>query len=54
MHCLGTGRGGDALTHTGSVIGYLFREAPNPAWMGELSAFFLDLGHQCRFVRAGF
>lgn len=48
------GADGIVTAHTGSVIGYLFREAPDPARMGELSAFFLDLGHQCRFVRAGF
>lgn len=48
------GADGIVVAHTGSVIGYLFREAPDPARMGELSAFFLDLGHQCRFVRAGF
>jgi uncharacterized protein involved in propanediol utilization len=48
------GADGIVTAHTGSVIGYLYREAPDPARMGELSAFFLDLGHQCRFVRAGF
>ena len=48
------GADGIVVAHTGSVIGYLYRDAPDPARMGELSAFFLDLGHQCRFVRAGF
>lgn len=48
------GADGIVVAHTGSMIGYLFRDAPDVARMGELSAFFLDLGHQCRFVRAGF
>lgn len=48
------GADGIVVAHTGSLIGYLFCEAPDATRMGELSAFFFDLGHQCRFVRAGF
>lgn len=48
------GADGIVVAHTGSVIGYLYVDAPDPARMGELSAFFLGLGHQCRFLRAGF
>ena len=44
---------GIVIAHTGSLLGYLFTEKPNTTMMGELSSFFLSLGHQCRFVRTG-
>lgn len=45
---------GIVVAHTGSLIGYLYRRRPTPALMGELSAFFRGLGHQCRFAQTGF
>lgn len=45
---------GIVVAHTGSLLGYLFVERPDPARMGELSAFFRGLGHQCRFAETGF
>lgn len=48
------GAAGIVVAHTGSLIGYLFLDAPNAAALGELSAFFRGLGHQCRFALTGF
>lgn len=48
------GADGVVVAHTGSLIGYLFLQAPGIERMGALSAFFLGLGHQCRFVETGF
>lgn len=45
---------GIVVAHTGSLLGYLFVERPDAARMGELSAFFRGLGHQCRFAETGF
>ncbi|MBL8297844.1 MAG: hypothetical protein JNN30_05780 [Rhodanobacteraceae bacterium] len=45
---------GIVVAHTGSLIGYLFVTRPDPVHMGELSAFFRSLGHQCRFAQTGF
>ncbi|MCP2257841.1 threonine kinase (EC 2.7.1.-) [Streptoalloteichus tenebrarius] len=41
------------VAHTGSIIGYLFRERPDRARMDDLSAFFRELGQQCHFARGG-
>lgn len=48
------GAAGIVVAHTGSLIGYLFAEAPDAVALGELSAFFRGLGHQCRFAQTGF
>lgn len=48
------GADGIVVAHTGSLIGYLYRRRPTPTLMGELSAFFRGLGHQCRFAQTGF
>jgi uncharacterized protein involved in propanediol utilization len=48
------GAAGIVVAHTGSLIGYLFLDAPNATALGELSAFFRGLGHQCRFALTGF
>ena len=48
------GAAGIVVAHTGSLIGYLFFDAPGATAMGELSAFFRGLGHQCRFAQTGF
>ncbi|SHG68974.1 GHMP family kinase ATP-binding protein [Streptoalloteichus hindustanus] len=41
------------VAHTGSIIGYLFRERPDRSRMDDLSAFFRELGQQCHFARGG-
>jgi uncharacterized protein involved in propanediol utilization len=48
------GADGIVVAHTGSLIGYLFAQAPDAVALGELSAFFRGLGHQCRFAQTGF
>lgn len=48
------GAAGIFVAHTGSVIGYLFTDRPGRARMDELSAFFLEIGHQCQFARGGY
>lgn len=47
------GADGVVVAHTGSLIGYLFAQRPDPARLGELSAFFAGLGRQCRLIEAG-
>jgi uncharacterized protein involved in propanediol utilization len=41
------------VAHTGSVIGYLFRQKLEPSTMDDLSAFFHGLGRQCYFAKGG-
>ncbi|MGW7411721.1 GHMP family kinase ATP-binding protein [Streptomyces sp. NPDC054863] len=41
------------VAHTGTVIGYLFRQRPDPYVLADLSAYFLGLGHQCHFSQVG-
>ena len=48
------GADGVTVAHTGSLIGYLFRDRPDVRQVGELSAFFLELGYQCQRVQSGF
>jgi uncharacterized protein involved in propanediol utilization len=45
---------GIVVAHTGSLVGYLYVNKPHAMAIGELSAFFRGLGHQCRFVETGF
>jgi len=45
---------GVVVAHTGTVLGYLFADAPSHSLMNGLSAFFRDLGLQCSFARCGF
>lgn len=47
------GADGVVVAHTGSLIGYLFAQRPDPMRLGELSAFFAGLGRQCRMIEAG-
>ncbi|QWP77323.1 hypothetical protein J5226_02645 [Lysobacter sp. K5869] len=47
------GADGVVVAHTGSLIGYLFAQRPEPARLGELSAFFAGLGRQCRLIETG-
>ncbi|MGG7519748.1 hypothetical protein ACQ3G6_17870 [Allorhizobium undicola] len=46
------GADGIVVAHTGSLIGYLFQNRPTPMQVGELSAFFMSLGYQCRLEKA--
>lgn len=48
------GADGIVVAHTGSLIGYLFAQKPNPTHAGALSAFFRKLGYQCRYEKAQF
>lgn len=48
------GADGIVVAHTGSLIGYLFADRPDPRRLGELAAFYRSLGHQCSCVRTGF
>ena len=48
------GAAGIVVAHTGSLLGYLFLQAPRSEAMGQLAAFFRSLGHQCRFAQTGF
>ncbi|MEJ2457400.1 MAG: hypothetical protein P8Y58_04315 [Novosphingobium sp.] len=48
------GADGLVVAHTGSLIGYLFRSSPEVQRVGELSAFFLELGYQCQCIQSGF
>jgi len=48
------GADGIVVAHTGSLIGYLFRGPPEVQRVGELSAFFLELGYQCQRAQSGF
>lgn len=48
------GADGVVVAHTGSLIGYLFVDRPGAMQVGELSAFFLSLGHQCQYAQAQF
>ncbi len=41
------------VAHTGSVIGYLFRNKLESSTMDDLSAFFHGLGRQCYFAKGG-
>lgn len=45
---------GIVVAHTGSLIGYLFVKQPCPKHAGEISAFFRQVGFQCRYERAQF
>ncbi|WP_208902381.1 hypothetical protein [Streptomyces incarnatus] len=44
---------GIVVAHTGTVVGYLFRERPGQQQHAELSEFFMGLGHQCHFSHVG-
>lgn len=48
------GADGIVIAHTGSLIGYLFIQKPTPVHAGALSAFFKQLGFQCRYEKAQF
>ena len=41
------------ISHTGSLLGYLFTKKPDYVMMGELSSFFLELGYPCHFLKTG-
>lgn len=41
------------VAHTGTIIGYLFSRRLDRTTMDELSAFFWDIGRQCRFAKGG-
>ncbi|MGW0393013.1 GHMP family kinase ATP-binding protein [Streptomyces sp. NPDC003042] len=41
------------VAHTGTVIGYLFRQRPDQQAHAELSEFFLGMGYQCQFSQVG-
>jgi uncharacterized protein involved in propanediol utilization len=41
------------VAHTGSVVGYLFKERPDRTLMDEISSFFRELGEQCHFAQGG-
>ncbi len=48
------GADGIVVAHTGSLIGYIFVKKPTIEQIGELSAFFRQLGFQCRYEKAQF
>ncbi|WP_162237225.1 GHMP family kinase ATP-binding protein [Sphingomonas sp. Leaf242] len=43
------GADGIVVAHTGSLIGYLFKDRPSASRLGALSAFFLSMGYQCQY-----
>ncbi|MER5761732.1 hypothetical protein [Streptomyces sp. NPDC002082] len=44
---------GVLVAHTGTVIGYLFRDRPDQRAHADLSEFFQRMGRQCQFSRVG-